>query len=320
MPLVVCYRIKDWASRFENNRSRELKNLDWFACPNSLDGDGYTELIEFEDGAASYGCFITLCAIASRCEPRGTLVRDSGKPHDVASLARLTRIPRDTVDAAINHLLGVGWLIAEEVEVNLAESHPPAGMSHDDASLRGRARSTEGKEGNGRKIAQAALACARDDATLGGAAETQPSSLKSDTPTQPDDVAAKQPRALKSVQRRSPNGDETQAPQGFEHFWKNWPSHHRKVGKSKCLRAWRKLGLERVSESVLHALARSKASPDWQRDGGRFVPQPLSWLNDTPWETDDSEATAPDPETAHYRDPPAAEIDAVLNSSSGGLT
>jgi len=145
---MVIYRIKDWESVFENNRSRELKKMRWFACPSRLDGDGYTTIMEEESGAACYGCFITFCAIASRCQQRGTLIRDSGLPHDVSSLSRMTRIPTKIIRLAIERLSAVGWLLVEDekgrkVEVQKEEGagipqegavipQEGAGISHQD--------------------------------------------------------------------------------------------------------------------------------------------------------------------------------------------
>jgi hypothetical protein len=142
---MTTYRIKDWHVNFENNRTRELKVLTWVPMPNKHDGDGYTELLDHADGAAHYGVWAILVQIASKCDPRGTLLRDvrrnpapacgdpapacgdpapacdGGKtvlteqakcqiPHDFASLSRMSRIPQKVISAAIPRLLQIGWL------------------------------------------------------------------------------------------------------------------------------------------------------------------------------------------------------------------
>jgi len=73
---------------------------------------------------------------------------------------------------------------------------------------------------------------------------------------------------------------------GFEEFWAAWPKHPRKVGRSKCLAKWKSSSLANHTDAVLRALEAAQASPDWQKRDGEFIPQPLSWLNKTPWETD----------------------------------
>lgn len=87
--------------------------------------------------------------------------------------------------------------------------------------------------------------------------------------------------------RQSPKGEEF--PPGFVAFWKEWPRHPRKVGKSQCLRLWKRAELERIAEQVIESLRRCKVSRDWTKSNGDFIPLPLSWLNKTPWETEAEE-------------------------------
>ncbi len=35
-------RIVDWSTSYENNRTRELKRMDYILVPNRMDTDGYT--------------------------------------------------------------------------------------------------------------------------------------------------------------------------------------------------------------------------------------------------------------------------------------
>lgn len=137
------FRIRDWAKHFENNRTKELKSLSWVPVPNKMDGDGYTELWEHEDGHKIFAAFILIVEIASKCDPRGTLLRDRQKPHNPQSLARLSRCPAGCFEIAIPMLLQIGWL--EEVEIN-----PAAGCEIPAAGcLEGKGR--EGKEKKGRE-------------------------------------------------------------------------------------------------------------------------------------------------------------------------
>lgn len=106
----MIYKIRDWLKHFENNRTRELKELRFVILPNKHDGDGYTELLDHPNGAAHYGAWCAIVQVASKCEPRGTLLRDGARPHDSASLSRLTRIPKIVFDEALSRLLLIGWL------------------------------------------------------------------------------------------------------------------------------------------------------------------------------------------------------------------
>lgn len=109
---MTLYRIKDWNKHFENNRTRELEKMKWVPVPNKQDGDGYTSLIEHENGPAHFGAWCAIVQVASKCEPRGTLLRASGKPHDAQSLSRITRFPAKILEEAIERLASseVGWL------------------------------------------------------------------------------------------------------------------------------------------------------------------------------------------------------------------
>lgn len=106
----MVYRIRDWASVFENNRSREIKNPTWVPIPNRFDGASYAELVDHPEGPAHYAVFVGCALIASRCDPRGTLLRGGGEPHSDVSLARILRFPPSVVGAALSRLTQVGWI------------------------------------------------------------------------------------------------------------------------------------------------------------------------------------------------------------------
>lgn len=86
-----------------------------------------------------------------------------------------------------------------------------------------------------------------------------------------------------------PNAQPVRAADRFGEFWAAWPKHHRKVGKAQCQRLWARRGLDDIAEQVIAAVKRALVSPDWRKEGGAFIPQPQSWLNKTPWETDPAE-------------------------------
>lgn len=147
-------KIGDWTKHFENNRTRELKKMDWVPVPTKQDGDGYTELVSHPAGASHLGAWIAIVEVAAKCEPRGTLLRDGGKPHDSDSLARVSRLPKKVFDEAIPRLLSIGWLESEVIETNgLAEiSQEGAGLAPQEgaasrvhAGTRATQQNTEGK-------------------------------------------------------------------------------------------------------------------------------------------------------------------------------
>lgn len=70
--------------------------------------------------------------------------------------------------------------------------------------------------------------------------------------------------------------------QGFEEFWKAFP---KKVSKGSALKAWNKLrpGKE-LREKIMAAIERAKKSEQWNRENGRFIPYPATWLHAQGWE------------------------------------
>lgn len=106
----------------------------WVPIPIRQDGDGYTLLMDMPNGAALFGAWIAILQVAARCDVRGTLLRDIGKPHNSDSLSRVTRIPKKLVDEALIFFSSndVKWL-----EIIALEEIPHEGavIPQDDASI-----------------------------------------------------------------------------------------------------------------------------------------------------------------------------------------
>lgn len=112
---VTAYKIANWTKYYENNRTRELKKMAWVPMPNKFDGDGYTYLVDHENGAAYFGAWCALVEVASRCDVRGTLLRNGGLPHDAESLSRITRLPIELWDEVLPRLVSIGWIERYEI-------------------------------------------------------------------------------------------------------------------------------------------------------------------------------------------------------------
>jgi hypothetical protein len=67
----------------------------------------------------------------------------------------------------------------------------------------------------------------------------------------------------------------------FDHFWESYP---RRVGKDAARKAFERRSGDATLEAILAALEAQKASAQWQRDGGRYVPHPATWLNQGRWQ------------------------------------
>jgi hypothetical protein len=76
---------------------------------------------------------------------------------------------------------------------------------------------------------------------------------------------------------------------GFEVFWKTYP---RKVGKGEAEKQWSKAkGID--LQAVLKAIERARATEQWQKDGGQFIPHPATWLSQRRWEDEPTGTTSP---------------------------
>jgi hypothetical protein len=113
---MKLYRIADWAKHFENNRSKAVENTRWVPMPNRHDGENFTRIMRSKQGAQVYAAWVLMVQVASKCEPRGTLVKGSGIPHDPVSLSLKTGAPELWFVTALDFLeKETDWLVVEEV-------------------------------------------------------------------------------------------------------------------------------------------------------------------------------------------------------------
>lgn len=86
-----------------------------------------------------------------------------------------------------------------------------------------------------------------------------------------------------------PDGDPPLQERRFAEFWQAYP---KKVGKASCLKAWMKLKPDTdLFSQIMNALTKQKASEQWQREAGRFIPNPLTWINQGRWDDEPVDTT-----------------------------
>jgi hypothetical protein len=79
---------------------------------------------------------------------------------------------------------------------------------------------------------------------------------------------------------------------GFDAFYAAYP---RKVKPKDARKAWDKLKPDDALQSrILSAIGQQRKSPQWQKDGGQFIPYPATWLNAGEWDNQAPELAAPD--------------------------
>ncbi len=156
---TTVYRVRDWDSIYENNRSRTVKELQWVPIPNRFDGEGYTLVMSNPDAAKIFTAFVLILEVASRCNPRGTLVKADGRPHTPESLALKTRGQREWFELSFPFLSSpeIRWL--EVVKYTNATPH----SQQPDTTLTPACQSPvsqvtiEGMEWNGKKGSESPL-------------------------------------------------------------------------------------------------------------------------------------------------------------------
>ena len=95
--------------------------------------------------------------------------------------------------------------------------------------------------------------------------------LKQSTPTEGDLPHTPTPVKEPDAQERR-----------FSEFWKLYP---KKVGKKAALNAWKKIKPDAdLFSRIMAAVDVAKATDQWQREGGRFIPNPATWLNQGRWD------------------------------------
>ncbi len=100
----------------------------WVPIPNSHDGEGYCQMVQGDRGAEVLGAWLACVQVASRCDPRGTLLRKSRTPHTAESLASRTRLSVTAFDEMLKRAVSedVSWMELVELPDVKEIPHPPA--------------------------------------------------------------------------------------------------------------------------------------------------------------------------------------------------
>lgn len=67
----------------------------------------------------------------------------------------------------------------------------------------------------------------------------------------------------------------------FDAFWSAYP---KKVGKGAAEKAWSKAKINGHVPDLMAALESQKLSDQWRKDGGQYIPNPATWINERRWE------------------------------------
>lgn len=81
------------------------------------------------------------------------------------------------------------------------------------------------------------------------------------------------------VRRRPPSPNSAEEDKDFDAFWAAYPKCERKSGKADCRAIWKARKLSSVKDKLMIALEIDKASRDWAKNSGQYIPFPKTWLN-----------------------------------------
>lgn len=151
---MKLYKIRDWDKYFENNRSRELKCVNWVVVPNKHDGENYSLLMRHQKAAEIFSAWVLMLQIASKCIPRGVLIKGNGAAHSPHSLAAKSQAPAGWFELAIDYLCEhTDWLevieLTDSKELKCGIIAPQCGIT---ARRDEEGKGMEGKEGKGREL------------------------------------------------------------------------------------------------------------------------------------------------------------------------
>lgn len=70
----------------------------------------------------------------------------------------------------------------------------------------------------------------------------------------------------------------------FSTFWSAYPNTKRKGSKSECVKVWERKSLDTEAEQIISHVKAMANSDDWQKESGKYVPAPLTYLNQMKWD------------------------------------
>ncbi len=106
-----------------------------------------------------------------------------------------------------------------------------------------------------------------------------------DNPIQSDTLSQSKnkPKTKKKVLSDDEWMKQTKSGQMFATFYNAYPKHK---ARKEAIRAWKKINPppdDKLLQVMLNSIEQFKQSPEWQKDSGRYIPNPATWLNSERW-------------------------------------
>ena len=169
------------------------------------------------------------------------------------------------------------WLIWEALKQTVDRADKKVNQNKRNASR------TEKDDTNGSEPERTGANASGTERTGANASETdnhKPKTITQETITQErerEDLTPPKPPAKKAAD-------------DFSVFWLAYP---KKQDKQNALKAWKKLNPDAETQrKMILAIQAQRDSPQWQKDGGQFIPMPSTWLNGRRWEDEETPQAA----------------------------
>jgi len=204
----------------------------------------------------------------------------------VANLAHRARVTMEEAQAAVDCLEGPDPDSSDpENDGRRLEKVPGGWMVLNSAKYRDLVNRTVSKEQTRVRVARYREKKRGNATGNGDVTEVSRSVTQSDTSTTPptDTPAATStlPKARKRAVSMRKDGSIPLQCSAFDQFWAAYP---RKEARGNAEKAWLEKGCASHLPQILVNLRTRKTSPDWTKEGGRFIPHPATWLNRRGWE------------------------------------
>lgn len=124
----------------------------------------------------------------------------------------------------------------------------------------------------------------------------------------PEESDSKAPNPIPIPNKKNPLTPKGVVGGAFARFWAAWPSSKRKVNQHGCWTRWRTQNLDALADAILAHVEAMKRSEDWLKDGGQFIPLPITYLNQRRWEAPTDQQAAAATAAANWRDSGAGII------------
>lgn len=234
-----------------------------------------------ECSAESTGVYIRLMCLMHKSEEYGTILlkqkdKQTGKQiSDFAiKLARQMPFDTDTIERALSELLEEK-VISIEGDVLYQKRMVRDGKLSD-------TRASAGSKGGKKRASQDFASPFANGFALDFAQAKTQANAESESEYENEHEYEKENEGdienENGLTRAGANGMQAR----FDEFWSAYP---KKVGKGAAQKAWAKIRPSAtLHKKMMAAIADAIESEQWQRDDGRYIPNPSTWLNQSRWE------------------------------------